>query len=469
MIRAISWVIILAALVAGAVWFADRPGAVTLDWQGWRIDTTVGFLVFGIAVVAALVAALYRFWLFLRRTPTRFASYRRATKRQRGYRALTEGMVAVAAGDAAEAGRQAKRADALLGDPPLTMLLSAQAAQLSGDDGTARVHFTNMLERTETAFLGLRGLLIQAQKADDTEAALHYARRAYEMRPKTPWVLPALFDLQVKQASWVDALASLEEAVRRRAVSQDEGRARRVVVLLGCSGDAAEAGNMRDAISYARKAYNQSPEFLPATIRLVGLMVEDDKLRPASRIIHNAWAREPHPELARIYAAMAPSEDAIKKVHRYERLLSFNPGHTESHVALAEGALEAELWGSARSHLETAAEFRKTARICRLMADVEEAEHKNSEAARRWLVEAATAEPDPAWLCASCGAAWTEWNPVCGRCGELGGLEWRTPMHAGQAGIAAPDAKALDAPDTTTAEARDATTEKLTPTPSDAN
>jgi hypothetical protein len=43
-------------------------------------------------------------------------------------------MVAVAAGDAAEAGRQAKRADALLGDPPLTMLLSAQAAQLNGDD-----------------------------------------------------------------------------------------------------------------------------------------------------------------------------------------------------------------------------------------------------------------------------------------------------------------------------------------------
>jgi HemY protein len=432
MMRAISWIILLAALVSGAVWFADRPGEVTLNWQGWRIDTTVGFLVFSVALIAALIAGLYRFWLFLRRTPSRVSAYRRATKRQRGYRALTEGMVAVAAGDAAEAGRQAKRADSLLGDPPLTMLLSAQAAQLNGDDAAARVHFTNMLERSETAFLGLRGLLVQAQRDDDTEAALHYARRAYEMRPKTAWVLPALFDLQVKQGSWVEALASLEEAVRRRAVSQEEGRARRVVVLLGCSNEAATAGNLRGAISYARKAYNQSPEFLPATICLVGLMVEDGKLRPASRIIHNAWAREPHPELARIYAAMAPSEEAIKKVRRFERLLSFSPNHPESHVALAEAALEAGLWGSARSHLETAAESGKTARICRLMADVEEAENNDTDAARRWLTKAATADPDPAWLCSSCGAAWTRWDPICGRCGELAALEWRTPMHAAQ-------------------------------------
>jgi HemY protein len=324
-----------------------------------------------------------------------------------------------------------------------------------------------MLERPETAFLGLRGLLVQAQKADDTEAALHYARRAYELRPKTPWVLPAMFDLQVKLGNWVDALSSLDEAVRRRSVSQEDGRGRRVVVLLGCSDEAAKADDMRGAISYARKAYNQSPEFLPATIRLVGLMVEDDKLRPASRIIHNAWTREPHPELARIYGAMAPTEEAVKKVRRYERLLSFNPSHPESHIAVAEASLEAKLWGSARSHLESAAETRKTAKVCRLMADVEEAENNDSEAARRWLIDAATAEPQPAWLCAACGAAWAEWTPVCGRCGELGGQEWRIPMNAAQpTAIPAPGGKSLAAPDAAQTETENP---KLTPTTSGAN
>ena len=444
MIRAVSWIVVLAVLVAAAVWFADRPGSVTLDWQGWRIDTSVGFLVFCVALVAAFAAATYRFWLFLRRAPGRFGAYRTATRRQRGYRALTEGMVAVAAGDASEAARQARRADSLLGDPPLTMLLSAQAAQLNGDDAAARVYFTNMLDRTETAFLGLRGLLMQAQRDGDATAALTYARRAYEMRPKTPWVLPTLFDLQARQGDWVDALATLEEAVRRRAVSQEEGRRRRVVVLLGCSGEAALSGNATDALAYARKAYNQDPEYLPAAIRLVGLMVDGDKLRPASRIIHNAWARLPHPELARIYGAIASGEEPIKIVRRYERLLSFNPDHAESHIALAEAALTAELWGTARNHLERAAGDAPSARVCRMMADLEEAEHDNTEAAREWLIRAATAAPDPAWVCGSCVAAWAHWSPRCQRCGELGALAWAIPEHARE--LAAPGGGMLGAP-----------------------
>ena len=430
MVRALIWIVALAVLVAAAVWFADRPGTVTLHWQGWRIDTSIGFLAFSVAVVAALFAALYRGWLFLRRGPRRFVAFRRNARRIRGYRALTEGMVAVAAGDAIEASRQARRADSLLGDPPLTMLLSAQAAQLNGDEAAARNYFNAMLERPETAFLGLRGLLVQAQRDGDDGAALSYARRAYEMRPKTPWVLPTLFDLQAKQGSWVEALATLEEAVRRRAVSAEEGRRRRVVVLLGCSMEASAANNQSDAMSYARKAYNQSPEFLPATVRLVGLMTEGGRLRPASRIIHNAWTREPHPELARIYATMGGDEDSLKQVRRFERLLSFNPDHRESHIALAEAALEAQLWGTARNHLERAAGDAPQARVCRLMADLEEAEHGNAEAAREWLIRAATAEPDPAWVCASCGAVWAHWGPRCARCGELGGLDWRVPERA---------------------------------------
>ncbi len=472
MIRAVSWIVVLAALVAAAVWFADRPGSVTLSWQGWRVDTTVGFLVFCIAFVAALSAALYRFWLFLRRAPTRISAYRTATRRQRGYRALTVGMVAVAAGDAAEATRQSRRADALLGDPPLTMLLSAQAAQLNGDDAAARVYFTNMLDRPETAFLGLRGLLMQAQRDGDSIAALGYARRAYEMRPKTPWVLPALFDLQIRQGDWVDALASLEQAVRRRVVSQEEGRRRRVVVLLGCSGEAALAGNATDALAYARKAYTQDPEYLPAAIRLVGLMVDGDRLRPASRIIHNAWARGPHPELARIHGAIAAGDEPIKIVRRFERLLSFNPDHPESHIALAEAALAAELWGTARNHLERAAGDAPSARVCRLMADLEEAEHDNTEAAREWLVRAATAEPDPAWVCGSCGAAWAHWSPRCQRCGELGALSWAVPERARELGapgagvggmLAAPAGESSGGGDAT------ATAGPLTPPPPGAN
>ena len=80
----------------------------------------------------------------------------------RGYKALTQGMVAVAAGDAQEARRQARKAENFLADPPLTMLLSAQAAQLSGDDKAAGKFFKKMSERKDTKYLGIHGMLNQA-------------------------------------------------------------------------------------------------------------------------------------------------------------------------------------------------------------------------------------------------------------------------------------------------------------------
>jgi HemY protein len=192
MIRTLVFLVVVAVLALGAVWLADRPGAVALEWDGWRLDSSVAVLALVLAAAAVLLALLLRVAGIVRHTPRNWRLARRARRRERGYRALTHGMVAVAAGDAEEAHRQARRASGLLDDPPLTMLLSAQAAQLAGDEAAARRYFTAMLERPETAFLGLRGLLMQAERAGDKDEARHLIERAFAMRPNTPWVVSAL-------------------------------------------------------------------------------------------------------------------------------------------------------------------------------------------------------------------------------------------------------------------------------------
>src|SRR6185437_13928291 len=134
LMRALPAIIVVAALIAGAVFIADRPGAVSLTWQGWRVDTSVAVLVLGVVIVAMLSALLFHLLRKIIGGPRAFLRARRESRRRRGYRALTQGKVAVAAGDAAEAKRYAKQADGLLAEPPLTLLLSAQAAQLNGDE-----------------------------------------------------------------------------------------------------------------------------------------------------------------------------------------------------------------------------------------------------------------------------------------------------------------------------------------------
>jgi HemY protein len=107
-----------------------------------------------------------------------------------------------------------------------------------------------------------------------------------------------------------------------------------------------------------------------------------------------------------------------------------NPAARESHVALAEAALDAQLWGEARRHLNDALATGATPRLCRLMARVEEAEHGELGTVREWLERAVGALPDPRYVCASCGGESLEWRSLCPHCGSFDALAWRTPARA---------------------------------------
>ena len=428
--RLILWAVGIAVLIAGAVWLADNPGSATLEWRGWRIDSSVAVLIGAVAAIAIATAILYRGAWALWGVPRRLLFWRRMSRREKGYRTLTRGLVAVAAGEAEEARKLAARAEKLLGDPPLTKLLTAQAAQLIGDEAAARKHFADMLDRPETAFLGLRGLILAARKEGDEAAALEYAKRAYAIRPKTPWAATTLLDLQIGQNLWREALTTLEAAIRHGILTGEDGKRRRVVVLLACSGAAGEAGEAKAALDFAKRASSLDPDFLPATLRHAGLLIGGGRKRQAGKLIQDAWTHHPHPELARLYLSAHAAEDAIGRMRRMERLAAHNAGHAESHLALAAAAVEAKLWATARRHFDRAeAAGHRDARLCRLRADAEEAEHGDTEAARRWLIAAAEATPDPAWVCGDCGAAWRHWTPVCGRCENFASLAWATPEH----------------------------------------
>ena len=285
-----------AVLVGLAFWLAMRPGAVSIEWLGYRLDTSVGILILAVAGLAVVAALLYRFWRFLLHAPRDLAQRVRAGKRQRGYQALTQGMVAVAAGEREEAARWARKADTLLDEPPLTMLLSAQAAQLSGDEAAARRYFTAMLDNEETRFLGLRGLLTQALREGDETRALDLARQAHALRPRTPWVLHSLFDLSQRCGDLETAERALKESVRAKALPRPEAERKHAVLLLERAlaarheGAARREGAARHeegagaALDLAREAHKLAPELIAASALFAELLIEAGDKPKAARV-----------------------------------------------------------------------------------------------------------------------------------------------------------------------------------------
>ncbi|MFQ6018606.1 MAG: heme biosynthesis protein HemY [Kiloniellaceae bacterium] len=464
MARVLWFCLKLVALVAVAVLLADLPGEVSvelpgyridviffaLEWPGYRLDTSVGMLALGLGLVAAAAALGYRFWRFLIRAPGDIGRAVQAGRRRRGYKALTQGMVAVAAGEAEEAARWAKKAGALLDEPPLTMLLSAQAAQLTGDEAAARRYFTSMLDSEETRFLGLRGLLRQALRDGDDKAALGYVRRAHALRPRTPWVLTALFDLSERRGDFKTAERAVKEAARIKALSAGEANRRRAVLLLERA-MAAHGGGDRAALKAAREALRLAPDLVPGALFLAERLVAAGQGAKAAKVLEKTWGLAPHPELARLYLAARPADDGIERLQRLGRLTAAEPEHPESHRTLPRAAFEARLWGEARRHLKAAAaadglDGAPSESICRLMAELEEAEHGDAGAARAWLVRAAEAPADPGWVCGACGAVADAWSPRCGACAAFDALAWRRPPRV--AGLETrPEAPAQDAAD----------------------
>lgn len=389
MLKAFLIFLKIAVVVAAAVLLADYPGRVSIEWQGWRIDMSLAVLVVAAILVAILAAVLYRFYGGVLAAPGRFLSARRASRTERGYRALTQGLVALAAGDADEARRQARRAESLLANPPITRLLTAQTAQLDGDATAAKRYFEEMLEDPETAFLGLRGLLTQALAEGDRAAALRLAERANELRPGTPWVVRHLIELKREADDVAGALATLEGAERRRALPRPETQATKARLLAARARESQAEGDIDGALKLALKAHKADPALIEATAMAARLNIAKNKRRRAEKLIEEAWVRAPDPALARAYAEAAPDgASALDQVKRFERLLSLKPDHPEGHIALAEAALKAELWGAARSHLTKAGGDRPGPRVCRLMAELEESEHGDLAKAREWLARA---------------------------------------------------------------------------------
>ena len=140
---------------------------------------------------------------------------------------------------------------------------SAEAASRQGDAEAARRAYAALLDRRDTEFLGLRGLIGQALRAGDDAAALPLAERARALRPDAPWLAENLLRLQARAGDWQAARETLAAAARRRALPAGAERHGRGVVLYELSRSIERAGDLRRASGLAAQAQQLAPDLAP--------------------------------------------------------------------------------------------------------------------------------------------------------------------------------------------------------------
>jgi HemY protein len=425
--RALAFLALLALAAFGAVWIADRPGSVTVVWNGYQIGTSLAVALVGViaaAVVLGLLWAVVRGVIGLPEALVRGSAERRRAK---GFSALSRGMVAVGSGDPLAARRFAGDAERLLGPEPLTLLLKAQAAQISGDRDAAENAFQRMIDEPETRVLGLRGLFVEARRREDETAARAYAAEAARLAPSVTWANEALLEAQSADGDWAAALETIERRSSLGLIDKTAARRQRAVLLTAIAGE-REAGEPELATERALHAVKLAPDLVPAACIAGRLLSRRGDLRKAARVVEAAWKANPHPDLARVYLGLRPGDSVRDRLARAETLAKLSSWDPEARLAVAQAALDARDYGRAREAAKPLLADRPTVRACLMMAAIEEAEHgAASGQAREWLARAARAPRDPVWI--ADGIASDTWAPVSPVTGRLDAFAWREPPN----------------------------------------
>jgi HemY protein len=424
MVRIIVFLILVGLAATAAAWVAEQPGDIVMTWGPYRIEAAlpVAVLALFIAIVAALL--LWSILRAIKRAPGQIGRHRRARRETRGRHAITHGLLAIGHGDATAARQHANLARRLAGEDPLTLLLHAQAAQLEGDREAAQRAFRVMAERHDTRLLGLRGLFIEAQRADDAIAAVMIADEALKVAPQATWASHAVLGFRCARSDWNGALAILDSNYTAGLIDKATYRRQRGVLLTARAIE-IETENRDLSRSSAMEAVKLAPTLVPAAVLAAKFESEAHQARRAMKIIEAAWAAEPHPDLADAYAHVRLGDSARQRLSRVESLAARTPGHIEGALAVARAAIDAAEFARARDALGPFIDD-PTQRVAMLMAELERTEQGDAGKAREWTLRAVRARHDPVWT--ADGYVSDRWRPVSPVTGRLDAFRWQTPL-----------------------------------------
>jgi HemY protein len=388
-------VFVVGALLSWQVFTSD-PGVVHFEWLGWQGDTSALFALLALIALIALALPILRLVMFLMDAPGRIGKMSERARIRRGQEALALGLIAAEAGEFEDARKHADKAENLIDEPRLALLLQARSAEVAGDTAGAERAYSGMLAHEDTEVLGRKGLMAAALKRGDRMSARAHAEAALKASKSATWPFQYAFDLAVQSADWENALEALELGEKRKQLEDKVAKRRRAVLMCAQAARLERERHPDKAADMAQKAFRIAPQFAPAAALAARLLVGEGKHERAASIIEDAWENAPHPALAHAYRDLVPGESEAARAQRMEALANRRRDQRESKLILAELAMDRGDWGAAQTLLEDAYRENPSSRIAVLFAQVARG-RGDENGARDWLAQAAAAPREADW------------------------------------------------------------------------
>jgi HemY protein len=403
MIRTLLILLGILILLAVGLGAAGSSGHASLVWLGYRIDTSASVTVIVIGFMAFFAVCFWNLALWLSRSPQRAERKRAANRRRQGDEIITRGFLAVAAGDGAEARRNAVKAIDMNDNVALVRILGAMAAEAANDPVATKAAYSAMLNVPELKLAGLKGLMTLAQAQGDRSEAIRLASEAYNQPKPAMWSFKTLFEAKIGASEWAEALDLAEGALNRKLVSpifSERAKASLMAASAAQLEHSPEPQMREQALDYAVRAAKLQPMFSPAAVIASRLLVAHNRLGRAEDVLEAAYAALPHPAIWLAYRDLVSDETPKERARRLQGLIDRNPTHRESRILEVERAVlsgvRVDIDKAITALSVDTTDETITRRICGLMAKACLAK-QDHDAARGWVARASISKPEPDW------------------------------------------------------------------------
>jgi len=261
----------------------------------------LGLLLLAAWIFIKTISLLLAILRFVNGDETAVSRYFDRNRERKGFRALSEGMMALASGEGSTALSKAKKAEKYLKKPSLTNLLAAQAAEIAGEAEHAEEIYKELILDPATRFVGVRGIMKKRLSEGDTDTALKLAQKAFSLKPKHEETQDVLLSLQTLGSDWGGARKTLSAKLKYGNLPKDVHKRRDAVLALSEAAEIIETDKKIDAQVMAIEANRMSPDLAPAAVLVAKEYLADNKKKNAIKVIKKAWEAQPHPDLVAVY------------------------------------------------------------------------------------------------------------------------------------------------------------------------
>jgi HemY protein len=350
-----SIIVVVATLIFAFAghYLLEDPGYVAISFRGYLVEMSVPVMV-GIGIFIVFAIWTIRKLIIAPRLIGEAAGRYRAG---RAGQKLTRGMIEVAEGNFARGEKLLARAASTSDAPLFNYLQAARAAHLQGSDSRRDEWLKLAYEHTPAAANAV--LLTQAELQLDRgqyEQALATLRRIEEDSRDHSYALALLGQLYYRLEDWDNLAEILPRITRHGRITQETidkwtVRVHREYLARTTTGEEVAA------------AWKNVPKNLRGNLDLMDAyytaLMRADMHAQAEKELVTALKAEWRGPLVRLFG-LVEGPDASRQLKRAEGWLAAHPEDPDLLLTAARLCLRNELWGKARSYLESVITLRPT-------------------------------------------------------------------------------------------------------------